>query len=179
MLCLETALTNYQTNKHPMCEISNVTDTQHSVSNPAYHFCTKRRIYCLQSGHVVSFWGSEVPWDKQAMEHIHRMTLSCDKMPSWDSNRPADWHQACVRRGRHFAKITKSFASGRSESTKKEISRNSVESSERVSGVFLRSRPPWMMLCGWCIMCLKRDKCYYGFEWCLCVFNVRKTNVMH
>ena len=47
-----------------------------------------------------------------------------------------------------FAHFAKSSKRGRSESKKREISRNTVESSERVSDVFPKMGPPWMMLFG-------------------------------
>ena len=68
---------------------------------------------------------------------------------------------ACVRRGRYFANFVKSFRTGRSESTKREISRNNVESLERVPGVFSKMAASVndAVLLKYCMF--ERNNCYY------------------
>ena len=73
---------------------------------------------------------------------------------------------ACVRRGCYFANFAKSFRTGRSESTKQEISRNisrnNVESLERVPGVFSKMAASINDAVLLKYRVFERNKCYYG-----------------
>ena len=77
-------------------------------------------------------------------------------------------HLACVRRGHYFVNFAKSFRTSRSESTEQDISRNisrnKVESLERVPGVSSRMAASIndAVLLKYCMF--ERNKCYYGFN---------------
>ena len=72
---------------------------------------------------------------------------------------------ACVRRGRYFANFAKSFRTGRSESTKRKISRNisrnNEESLERVPGVFSKMAASINDAVLLKYRVFERNKCYY------------------
>ena len=82
----------------------------------------------------------------------------------------SSWKKACVRRSRYFAK---SFTSGRSESTKqeisREISRNNMESWDGVSGTFSKMAAfkddVWLKL----LRVWKEISVIMVLAWCLCV----------
>ena len=66
-----------------------------------------------------------------------------------------------VRRGRYFANFAKSFRTGRSESTKRKISRNNEESLERVPGVFSKMAASINDAVLLKYRVFERNKCYY------------------